>query len=521
MTRRVGGALVALAVAVALFTRHGIGGTLNRDEGIYAYAGQQLARGVPPYASIFDPKGPLASMIAGGAAWIARLAHSNDIYAIRAAFFACSLLTVLAVYVLAVRLFGSALAGLTAAVVFSASRPFALDALAGPDAKTPGVLFAVVSMWLLCRRSWFWGAFAGALAALVWQPLLIYPVLAAVVALLEPGRHRWRSFGLAVAGAATPVLLVSAYFALAGAFGELLESALVFPLTGIDRSAESLPARLWHICWVVTHYYGLAGVLFWVGLVLLVLVAGARVVHRRDSLGSALSAPLVSVVVASLAWNVAYATTDFQSYPDLYPLLPYPAIGIGGAVALLVARRRGRSPRKPAVAVLAALAVLTGVSFVSFSRDAAGHGGLRAQLSSACAVRRAQVPGTPVWSLGDPSVLVVSHRTNPDRFVYLSSGVDEWKVAHTAGGFRGWTEQIRRAKPSVIVLRGWSGDRRQEMGAWLRSSGYLTGFLGPWHVFLTPEARFRAAENGARLTYGPTAVATGPGGRELPGWQCG
>jgi hypothetical protein len=174
-----------------------------------------------------------------------------------------------------------------------------------------------------------------------------------------------------------------------------------------------------------------------------------------------------------------------------------------------------------AVAVVVALAVLVGVSWVSFSADPADDDELRAQLSSACAVRRAQVPGTPVWSLGDPSVLAVTRRTNPDRFVYLSSGVDRWKLAHTPGGFDGWTAQIQQADPSVIVLRGWAGPQRDQMGAWLRASGYRTGFLGTWHVFLTPEARARAADRGARLTYGPTAFATDPGGRELPGWHCG
>lgn len=531
------GALLSLAVAVALLTRYGIDGKLSRDEGIYAYGGQQLAHGVPPYASIFDPKAPLATMIAGAAAWVARVAHSNDIYAIRVAFFACSLLTVLAVYLLAARLFTSTLAGLTAAVVLSASRPFALDALAGPDAKTPGVLFAVVSMWLLSRRNWFWGAFAGALSTLVWQPLLIYPFAAVLVALVSGGRHRWRACGLAVAGAVLPVALVTIYFASSGALEDFVESAVVFPLTGIDHGSESTTERLVHIAGVVTRYYGLGGVLCWVGLVLLVLLAAARVIRRRDSLTAALTAPLVCVVVLTLAWNVAYASTDFQSYPDLYPFLPYPALGIGGAVAAALAALSHRSGAQgpgrtgvpgPArktglavVAVVAVLAVLVGASWVSYTEDAAEDPELSTQLTSACAVRRAQIPGTPVWSLGDPGVLVLTHRTNPDRFVYLSSAVDRWKVAHEQGGFNAWTEQIRRADPSVLVLRGWSGRLREDMGGWLRRAGYQTGFLGSWHVFLTPAARQRAARQGVRLTYGPTESATDPEGRELPGWDCG
>jgi hypothetical protein len=49
----------------------------------------------------------------------------------------------------------------------------------------------------------------------------------------------------------------------------------------------------------------------------------------------------------------------------------------------------------------------------------------------------------------------------------------------------------------------------------------MTGFLGTWHVFLTPEARMRAARQGVRLTRDPTDFATDPGGRALPGWHCG
>src|SRR6266581_907303 len=84
------GVMTSMAVAVALCTRFGIGGTLARDEAVDACAGQQLGYGVPPYASIFGARTPFASMIAGVAAAVAHLAGGNDIYLIRAAFFVCA-----------------------------------------------------------------------------------------------------------------------------------------------------------------------------------------------------------------------------------------------------------------------------------------------------------------------------------------------------------------------------------------------------------------------------------------------
>jgi hypothetical protein len=125
---------------------------------------------------------------------------------------------VLAVYVLAASLFASPRAGLVSAVVLASFQGYAVDAPGGPDAKTPGILFAVTAMALLVKRRYFWGGFAGALAFLVWQPLLIYAVLAMLVAALtSPPGERARGSSVALLGAAIPVVATAMYFLAAGA----------------------------------------------------------------------------------------------------------------------------------------------------------------------------------------------------------------------------------------------------------------------------------------------------------------
>jgi hypothetical protein len=160
-------------------------------------------------------------------------------------------------------------------------------------------------------------------------------------------------------------------------------------------------------------------------------------------------------------------------------------------------------------------------SWTAFGRDHADNDGMRALSADACAVHRLQVPGTPLWSLGDPVPLVVTQEQNPDRFIYLGSGVDRWKVAHTAGGFAGWTGQILAANPSVIVVKGWWGSLRDRMGVWLHRNGYRPQFVGSWRVFLTPAAHARASTHGVQLTSVRTPRATGPAGRTLQGPGCG
>jgi len=516
------GAMTSIAVAVALCTRFGIGGTLARDEAVYAYAGQQLADGVPPYASIFDAKTPLASMIAGVAAAVAHLAGGNDIYLIRAAFFVCACLAVLAVYLLAAQLWRSVLAGVVAATVFVSFTGFAEDALSGPDAKTPGVLFAVLSMWLVIGRRWFWAAFAASLAFLAWQPLLIYLVVAALVAAVNsPARQRWKALGLAVAGGAVPLVLVIVYFALAGALGEFAEAAFAFPATGVKRAEETVGARILNIVHVVHGDYKFSGALIWAGIVALLLLVVAHFVRNLGDLRQALRDPLVCIVLITLVADIAYAMLDFQSYPDVYPFLPYAALGLGGVAAAVVKLLKISAARRAAAAgVLVAVAVLTAFSWSWFTNDPANDG-IRAQRGDACALERMVGPTGGLYALGNPAFLVLTHRRNPDRFIYLGSGVDRWKIRHMPGGFDGWTAQIRAAGPSVIVMGGWHTPLTHEMATWLKNAGYSPRYVGKWRVFLTPAARALARLHGVRLTYRPTDFATGTSGRELPARICG
>src|SRR3954447_23441913 len=150
-TRGIGwaGAVLALAVAVALFTRFSFDDTMRRDEAIYAYGGEELGAGMPLFHGIFDRKTPIAQALAGAAAALAPGRGVGDVHAIRLAFFATACLSVVAVYWLGLALWASPLAALLGAAVFASFRAFALDAVGGPDAKTPGILFAVVALALL------------------------------------------------------------------------------------------------------------------------------------------------------------------------------------------------------------------------------------------------------------------------------------------------------------------------------------------------------------------------------------
>src|SRR3954471_1703340 len=217
-----GGAL-ALVIAALLYTQFSVESNLSRDEAIYTYGGQQLVEGVPVYQGIFDPKPPLPTFLTALGVEAAHVAGQDELLMLRYEFLLFSLLTVCAVYLLALRLWRSPVAAVGGAVTFIVFKGFAADALGGPGAKTPGVLLSVVALLLLLERRWFWATFVGSVAFLDWQPLGLYAV-AAVVAAFVLGEARWRDAGKAFAGALIPLAATVVYLALAGDLSQFFEA---------------------------------------------------------------------------------------------------------------------------------------------------------------------------------------------------------------------------------------------------------------------------------------------------------
>jgi len=330
--------------------------------------------------------------------------------------------------------------------------------LGGPNAKTPGILLAALSMSLLVRRRWFRGALTGSLAFLAWQPLGVYVAVAVVAGLLTSNAEERRGrLPRILAGAAIPVAAMTLYLWLVGAGPKFVEAAIRFPVTGVERRSTLLE-RVERFELLVGQDYGTTRVLLWVGLLLLAPLLVAELVRARHDLRSTLSRPYVSVVCASFAPLAAYSIFDFQGTGDLYPLLPYAAVALGGAVGLAVDRVEKLPARRVATAVsLVAVAALVAVAWALYSGHRRRDTHLVEQRTTAAALERILAPDETLLAIGDPTPLVLTGRRNPDRYIYLGSGVAPWMLAHTAGGFEGWKARIRAADPAIIVVKAWSG----------------------------------------------------------------
>ena len=316
------GLLLTLALAAGLFTRLNLDDRLSRDEAVWVYGAEQMLHGVPYYQSIFDAKTPLAPMTASVGVEAARIVGGSDVHGARILFplFACA--AAAAIYELGLALWGSVIAALAEAVAFLAFQGFAIDAIGGPDAKTPGIAFAGFSMLLLVRRRWLWGGALGALAFLCWQPLGIYMAVAVLAALVMSDRgQRWRRRCGPRSGRSCPSRRPSR----TSPWRMRCRSSSMPPFGSRWRVCSVRPQTVGQRVGLISdvvdaHYYALHGWLFWGGLLALAVAFAVALV--RPAGRSRLRDPLLWVVALTLIPLVLFTLHDFESYPDVFPLLP-------------------------------------------------------------------------------------------------------------------------------------------------------------------------------------------------------
>ena len=220
--------LVVAVVSVIVYTAHGFHGALTRDLGVYSYAGQQVADGVPPYLGILNRAGPLAHAIPGLGALLARLGGFDDLLTMRVLFMLIATAAVCATYVLGRDLFGSRAAGLVSAGGMLAFHGFIQYASNGPREKTPMTLFVVLALWAVTRRRWFAAGVCTSLATLCLQTAFFSTFAAvAVGVLLVADTGRVRALVRVALGGLVPVAVLGAWFALAGSLREAVDAFYV------------------------------------------------------------------------------------------------------------------------------------------------------------------------------------------------------------------------------------------------------------------------------------------------------
>lgn len=471
--------LLVLALAGIVYGLYGFDGPLYRDYGIYLYGGQRVADGIPPYVGIFDHKGPLPAMLAGAGVVLSGWLGLEDVYGVRLVFFVVGCLSVVAVYLLGSSAFRSRVAGLLAALTFLGFYGFARAAASGPDAKIPLVLFEALSLTLMIQKRWFWAGLCASLAFLTWQPMGILVLVTLVLAFAQPRAERRTAALRALSGVASPLAVTGAYFLYHRALDELLDGMVLFNLLHVHRGG--LPA--------LNPSGPIREILNWYATMLGPLVLGLAVIFAlyfsRPLWGR--YAPLLLTLPVFVAWSLI----DFQTTEDLYPFLPYAAVGFGALLA--AALDRVEAPQHLMALLVPALLALALVNTPAVGAREVPGPSLRAQMESAAEIRERFGEDGRIVSINAPQVLALLGTENPNPYLFTTEGIDRQISADVPGGFEGWIESLQAEDPDAIAFfadaqrqrptSGMSAEHARQLNTWL-DSRYRAEKIGTFWLYV-------------------------------------
>ena len=472
-------------VAAIAYGQYGFHGELMRDQGNHLYAGQRMPDGLPPYVSIFNHKTPAPTLLAGLGVTAARRLHQDDIYTVRLLFFVISCLTVVAVYWLARYLLRSERAGLLAGATFLCFLPFAVSASAGPQPKTPIILFESLALLFTSRKRWFWAGLSGSLAFLTWQPTGIYPLVTLLIVSIQAksGRERLKDISLALAGMAIPLLAVGAYFFWHHALYNLIDGAILFNVRHLDRSSVQPWPTLYYFVAVVLQGYETVPIL--IGAVMVLYIYFWRLRKHRSPL-KFLAEDRFAPFLISFPFPILWSLLDFQGRADFYVFLPYLTVGLALFMDLAIRqletsqeRTAGRRvPQILIVCVCAGLVILAAVGVRLRSER-----GLDEQRKAASQIVQRFGPQAKYMTIGAPQFMVILRRVNPTPYVFVSSGIDRHIDVNVPGGFDGWLQQLKDFGPDVIAFGPTDGVHIGKLMSWLEAD-YKEEKMGPWKIYV-------------------------------------
>jgi hypothetical protein len=430
-------------VALVVYLAHGFDGPLLRDSGIYAYGGQAVAEGVPPYVAIANRAGPMAHLIPGGAVVVARVVGVDDLLAIRVFYMLIAVACVGLAYLLGRDLFRSRLAGVSAAATLLAFHGFISLATYGPREKTPLVLFTLAALLAIAHQRWLTTGFLVALATLVWQPVFFALFAAAMVAVLigVPKREWWRAAVRVAVGGLIPAVVTVVSYAAIGQLRIFYDSFVLINArytTNVTSSLLSSAGVSWRS---LSAGFGASLWLVIVGAIAIVMTAAVTLRRPREPRTAAVVATGVGCLI-TLLWTFR----AFDAWPDAFLVLPFAAIGIGSVIGALAPRVSTRV----AVAAVVALSVACTATALGYAVSSRQHQLERQRKATATLLR--VIPDARIISVNAPEPLVLSGQRQASRFHAFGNGMGSYIANTFPGGLRGYARWIEQQEPTVIAL---------------------------------------------------------------------
>lgn len=480
--------LIFLAAAI-IYQQYGFDRGLSRNESIYLYAGQQMAKGIPPHVSICDQKMPLSSMFMGLGVFLSEIFHKDDVLTVRLLFFIMSCLTCASVYLLGKTTFNSELVGFFAALTFLAFNKYAQDAASGPQAKTPTVLFEILSLLLTSQRKWFWAGICGSLSFLTWQPMAMFPFTTFIFALMQPKDYRLVPALKVAAGTLLPVLAMILYFLSHHALFYLINDTFLFCIYFLDRGPLTFLDHFFQPLYVLEYHYSKTIIFIFVGLLTIAFLSVKKIYYFLLEKKRTLDKDPFSPILISFLLPFVWSFIDFQGSPDFYLFLPYVSMGFGYFLrecmntAVILGKNPKTSFSSKKLNWISGITITLILLFFIEKNVVPSTHGLIKQKRIVNKIVKTYGKDVKIVSVGCPEPLILLHKTNPNRYLYIKSGIDSYIQNNTPGGFSAWLQQLQLYNPDVIAFGHTNGKYTEHLLRWIEEN-YKEKMDNPWHIYV-------------------------------------
>ncbi len=431
-------ALIIFFLSLFLYVSLGLFSPLWRDGGIYFYAAQRVAEGIPPYVGIFDHKGPGMPLILGlllrGYRIFFRPLPLYELLFLRSILaITCSLIPVF-LYLIGVEFFREKTA-LISALIFLSFAGFSVYAGGGPRPKSLMLLFEVMFFYFMAKDKPFWGGVFSSLAAIIWQPMGLLSLVGLFVL-----SDRRKILGY-LSGLVLPAILTLSYFAYHGAVGELWNGAVVFNIKYLDRNNILVNSR--NIIRSILRGYPNSSVFVVLGILAFPFLCRAKKCPK--------------ILLWTFPWPLLWSLIDYQNYPDLFPVLPYAALGAGYLLGKAI-----DTDLKFKI-VVSGLVVLSFIPLGFFSGPY-----LLRQYKEANRIKK-KFSGK-IITIGAPHYMALASLKNPDRYLFVIRGIDRKIEREFPGGIKGWLDHLNKYGAKALVLGPTKGKAWPEIKKWVKKN---------------------------------------------------
>ena len=464
---------------------------LERDEGEYAYAGQLMLQGVPPYELVYNMKFPGVYALYAAILGI----FGETVAGIRLGVLAVTTLSAVLLYVLAARLFGRGPGVVTAAA--AAILSLTPDALALYGHATHFIVpFVVGAMVLLCGEFSSLRLFgAGALlamAVLMKQPAVFF-VGFALLYVAVVSRRRVRDLAIVTAGGALVAGITAAALAAAGVFDRFWFWCVQY--AGEYATAIPLNEGLGYLGRNLGAIVGFAPAIW------LLAAAGAVLLWRRGTREQRLM--VIGLLVAG-----ALATTPGFYFRSHYFIVLFPAVALlAGAVVRYAPQKV--SYGLAVAAIVATMAMdwprLMESSSESITRQLYGTNPFIEAQHVAEHIREHTLPSDRVVVLGsEPQIYFLSGRRSATGYIYAYPLMEQQPFAPEMQ--REMIAEIERAKPKYVVFVGTSSSWLRQPRSNLMVLDWFSAQSNRWAL----DGIVDIAESGAEYVWGERAKSYRP-----------